>query len=147
MPSSCINDGGILDDDIQCLVGIAHAGVDALTVAQRLSRTDHQFMARDGVVVLDFGQQAGVTQPDEVALGGTIEFGVGPTTDGHHRLCSAISATLRPHQCRIAGTGRVQGTVHQSRLAYYHAQALDRHEADKLGDTRLKPDPGAGWHV
>ena len=101
----------------------------------------------DGVVMLDFGQQAGVTQPDEVAFGGTIEFGVSPTTDGHHDyapryplLCARARAASRaPGASRAPFTSPAWPTTTR--------KPLDRHEADKLGDTWLKPDAGAGWHV
>ncbi len=79
-----IDDRCILNDDIERLVGVAHAGVEALAVAQRLAGADHQLMPRNRIVALDLGQQAGVAEPDQIALGRTVKLRVRPTTDGDH---------------------------------------------------------------
>ena len=143
-----VDDGGVLDDDIERLVGIARAGVEAFAVAQGFSGADDKFVAGDGVVVLDLGEQAGVAEPHEVALGGTIKFGVGATADGDHDsmlpgsrvACARASAASR-------APGASSGPFDQSCLADHHAQALDGHQADEFRDARLEPHAGAGGHV
>jgi len=55
-----IDDGGAVDDDIEDAVTGFQVGGDALAVAQVLAGAEDQFVAVDGVVVLDLDQEFGI---------------------------------------------------------------------------------------
>ena len=71
-----IDDGRVLNDDVERLVGILAVALIALAVAQGFSGADQELMAIDGVVVFDLGEEAGIAQPHQIALGRPVEFGV-----------------------------------------------------------------------
>jgi hypothetical protein len=71
-----VDDGGVLHHHVQGARGVGAARVEALAVAHGLAGAGGQFVAVDGVVVLDLGQQRGVPQAHQVAGGGAVEIRV-----------------------------------------------------------------------
>ena len=104
----------ILSDDVQM-------AVDALAVAQVLAGADQQFVAVDGEVVLDLGEQLGVAEAHEVALGGAVEFGIGlPAQACHARVPSGAEIADAPWRARSAACfapGGVERAVRRARPA------------------------------
>ena len=126
-----IDDRGVLDDDVEMPVGGLPIAVDALAVAQVLAGADQQFVAVHGEIMLDLGEQLGVAEPHQVALGGTVEFGIGAPRDGDHELSSGaeIAARAGQREPAVARARRVERSLDEPRLAAHDAVAGDRQPA------------------
>ena len=112
-----IDDGRVLDDDIEDCPTTS-VPVDALAVAQVLAGADQQLVAVDGVVVLDFGEQLGISETDEVALGRAVGGGIGAADIVAIGSGSQVAGVAGPRPAARPGRpGVVAAALRQAGLA------------------------------
>ena len=79
-----IDDENVAQKQIQRALRAGHAGGKPDAVAQRLAAAVQAFIAIDGVILLDDGDQRGVGKTNAIADGRAVQRGVVPACDGDH---------------------------------------------------------------
>ena len=72
-----VDDERVGDHEVE-RVGLGHAGRLSHAVAQHLAAAELAFVAVDGVVALDFGDEIGIAEPDPIARRRSVDVGVMP---------------------------------------------------------------------
>jgi hypothetical protein len=97
-----LDDAPVVDDDGVGDDRVHHLGMRALrlahAVADHFAAAEFDFLAVDGVVLLDLDEQFGVGQADAVARGGAVHFGVGAAANRRHSQvpCGGSAPITRP---------------------------------------------------
>ena len=79
-----IDDEDVAEQEVERTLRAGHAGREPDAVAQRLAAAMQAFVAVDGVILLDDGDQRGIGKADAVADGRAIESSIVPARDRDH---------------------------------------------------------------